>query len=217
MENAVDALKIAFAVLVFIMALSLTMYMFSEARATSDLVLHSSDISEYIEYKIAEAGTENREVGFETIIPTLYKYYKENYTVIFRKSSGAFMDIYETQTNPELWSKGYVNRYYDERDKEKVCSFDVNEETRRHEPWVGNRTENKKMLDIFIKGGTYKYTDSSGDHVIDFGNGLVKYRNKTFIENLGEYSYHTTNTEDDPDSTLIKENKKRVIIYTLKD
>ena len=63
MENAVDALKIGFAVLVFAMALSLTMYMFSNARQTADLVLHSSDMSSYMEYIEPEEGPENRIVG----------------------------------------------------------------------------------------------------------------------------------------------------------
>ena len=51
MENAVDALKIGFAVLVFTMALSLTMYMFTQARETSELVLHSSDVTEFTQYQ----------------------------------------------------------------------------------------------------------------------------------------------------------------------
>lgn len=112
MENAVDAFKIAFAVIVFVIALSLTMYMFTEAKATSDLVLHSSDVSEYIEYQEVGSGSESRVVGLETIIPTLYKYYKENYTVIFRNKSGNFLPIYQTQTNTTRWSEGFINRYY---------------------------------------------------------------------------------------------------------
>jgi len=112
MENAVDALKIGFAVFVFTMALSLAIYMFTEAKTTADIVLHSSDITTYMEYEEVAEGSENRVVGLETIIPTLYKYYKENYTVIFRDSSGKFLPIYETQTNTELWSPGYINKYY---------------------------------------------------------------------------------------------------------
>ena len=112
MENAVDALKIGFAVFVFVIALSLTMYMFTSAKETADMLLHSSDMSEYMEYIEPEAGTESRVVGLETIIPTLYKYYKENYTVIFRDSSGNFLKLYDTKTNTALWSQGYVNKYY---------------------------------------------------------------------------------------------------------
>ena len=123
MENAVDALKIGFAILVFIMALSLSMYMYTEARETADIVLHSSDISEFMEYTeliddmAVAKQSENRVVGLETIIPTLYKYYKENYTIIFRKADGSFLEIYKTATEPANWGSGdnrglVKNKYY---------------------------------------------------------------------------------------------------------
>ena len=89
MENAVDALKIAFGVFVFTIALSISIYMFTMARETSDTVLQSSDVTKLMEYiEASDMIGEDRIVGLETIIPTLYKYYKENYTVIFLKSDG---------------------------------------------------------------------------------------------------------------------------------
>ena len=112
MENAVDALKIAFAVIVFVMALSVAIYMFSQARTTADIVLHSSDVTQYMDYEEVSSGSESRIVGLESIVPTLYKYYKENYTVVFRDSDGKFLEIYQTQTNPNLWNSGYTNKYY---------------------------------------------------------------------------------------------------------
>ncbi len=111
MENAVDALKIAFAVFVFVIALSLAMMMFTQARETADIVLQSSDTARLAEYtELNEISSnvaieDDRVVGLETIIPTLYKYYKENYTVIFLESDGRTpLTIYESQMNPDLWS-----------------------------------------------------------------------------------------------------------------
>ena len=115
MENAVDALKIAFAVFVLVISLSVAMYMFNEAKATSDVVLQSSDVTEFMEYETGIEGvimqSGERIVGLETIIPTLYKYYKENYTIIFRQENGRPLDLYNTQTNVNLWSEGYYNKY----------------------------------------------------------------------------------------------------------
>lgn len=216
MENAVDALKMAAAVLVFVMALSITMFMFTNARQTADAVLHSSDITEYLEYEQVNQSSENRIVGLETIIPTLYKYYKENYTVIFRDSSGNFLPLYKTKTNTDLWSKGYVNKYYGGKNKQ-VCSFDVDEETRRHEPWTGNNDFYKQNLDAFLKGGEFKApsgnTEFDYNYKTELGNGgfIAKYKNKKFIENLGEYTYN------EKTATSVKEKKKRVIIYTLQN
>lgn len=151
MENAVDALKMAFAIFVFIMALSLAIYMFTMARETSDVVLQSSDVTALMEYtEVSDMIGEDRIVGLETIIPTLYKYYKENYTVIFLDTDGTPLELYETQTNVDLWSTGYTNRYYNNNKDVKVCSFDVDEETRRHEPWTGNTNYYKQNLDMFL-------------------------------------------------------------------
>ena len=72
MESAVEALKMGAAVLIFVMALSITILTFSQARETSEIVLQSSDNQRY--YESIETGTENRIVGFETVIPTVYKY-----------------------------------------------------------------------------------------------------------------------------------------------
>ena len=50
MENAVEGLKLAFAVLLLTMALSLTIAFFSKARTTAEAVLQSSDKTAYYDY-----------------------------------------------------------------------------------------------------------------------------------------------------------------------
>lgn len=83
MENATDALKMAFAVFVFVMALTIAITMFSQLNRVSQVVLASSDITTFYSYDEVDYGQRSRIVGLETIVPTLYKYYKENYTVLF--------------------------------------------------------------------------------------------------------------------------------------
>ncbi len=159
MENATDALKIAFAVLVFTMALSISMVMFSRLNDVSSFVISSTDITQYYEYEGADVNKTNRIVGIETIIPTLYKYYKENYTVIFLKEDGTPLGLYKSVTDRNLWgngvddSTGNIGKYYSSNsDNEKVCSFDVDEELTRHEPWTGTTEDYKNNLDAFLKG-----------------------------------------------------------------
>ncbi len=224
MENAVDALKIAFAIFVFVMALSLAMYMFTQAGETADIVLEKSDVTEFMDYiQISDVQNGERIVGLETIIPTLYKYYKENYTVIFRNSDGTPLELYETKTNVDLWSEGYTNRYYSNNKDTKICSFDTNEETRRHEPWTGNNKYYKQNLDMFLSGGTFISPSGNGmdyDYSSSLGRGgfIEKYKNNKFRESLGEYTYNeTTNQGEDGTSgiTEVKGKEKRVIVYTL--
>ena len=157
MENAVEGLKLAFAVLLLTMALSLTIAFFSKARTTAEMVLRSSDKTVYYDYEsydIPQDTTGNRIVGYETIIPTLYKYDKERYKVTFKtgtydSSTGNVnitgpLSIYTTSSTRANWNKNYTNDYdgrttnsstYNVLD---ICSFDIVEETQRNEPWVGS-------------------------------------------------------------------------------
>lgn len=230
MENASDAIIMAGAILIFVMALTITMNVFSQVRATIDTVVYTTDETNYYEYIGTEDnnGIKNRRVGLETVIPTLYKYYKENYTVVFLDRNGSPLDLYETNTDYRLWS-GYkagpgeiippiVSKYYGKNSKEnkKICSFDVDEETRRHEPWTGNTIDYKENLDKFLQGGTFEAPSGNGMNYTYTQGFISKYNGKTFIETIGEYS---TNTKNSFASTLnqgIRDNKnKRVIIYQL--
>lgn len=227
MENAADALKMAFAVMVFVMALSISIFMFTKARETSEMVLHSSDITEYMEYEEVNANNKTRLVGLETIVPTLYKYYKENYTVIFLDSNGNGLKLYETQTDPLLWSGNtekttatippIVSKYPGITNHKTICSFDVDEETKRHEPWTGNADYYKSNLDTFLQGGKFFYPDGTGRYY-EYKGFMNEYKKYKFKEDLGEYTYNEKTSESSSTSdntSTIKEKKKRVIIYTL--
>lgn len=225
MENATDALKMGFAVIVFVMALTIAVIMFSQLNQVSKMVVSSSDITKYYEYKIAKDEEQTRIVGLETIIPTLYKYYKENYTVLFLDEKGSPLNLYESQTNRTLWSqKGAIGKYhttkeneYETNDLKSVCAFDVDDETIRHEPWTGSLSDYKENIDAFLNGGFFKYrsdgTDENGKTGYDYKPGFIeKYSKRKFKETLGEYKYNLKNNEN---NNLLKNRKKRVIIYQL--
>lgn len=76
MENASDALKLAFAVFVFIIALSIVFSLMTKIRTTSDTVLWYSDKTNY--YDWADENTDNgRTVGEDVIISALYTIVEE--------------------------------------------------------------------------------------------------------------------------------------------
>jgi hypothetical protein len=92
MDNAVDALHIAFVAMVLVIALSVAIYMITLARQTSEIVFKTTDDAAYLTYEVAEKtnkgiANQNRIVGFETIIPTLFKYNLERYAVVFLDAS----------------------------------------------------------------------------------------------------------------------------------
>ena len=162
MENATDALKIAFAAMIFVMALTMAITMFSQLNSTSKTVLSASDITSFYEYE--ESNQKNRIVGLEAIIPTLYKYYKENYTVLFLNAKGKPITLYTTQQkDKKIWEgegttkEQLISKYYGGQDVFTVCTFDVDEEIIRHEPWTGSPTDYKNNIDAFLNGGEFKY------------------------------------------------------------
>lgn len=236
MENAIDALKMAFAVIVLVMALSVAMITFSNARQTSEAVLAASDETEYYDYQeYTKNGTvlENRIVGFETIIPTLYKYDKERYKIEFKQGSynsetGEITNvkpyaIYQTTTNPDLWSN-YQNDYESNVKSKSIYTFDIVEETQRKEPWVGSENQIKLHLDAIISGSRYllpQYGDTN--HFIDYSN--VNYDNNTlarlrtanakFIEQIGRITSVEDTTSVETGAKIKKTTTKVIITYIL--
>ena len=235
MENAVDAIKIAFAVMIFVMALSVSMVTLTQVKATSDVVLYAEDETNFYEYQGATGkAAENRIVGLETSVSTLYKYYKENYTVVFKRgnydmttgnfSNWDYLPVYSTPSNQRLWRSSYstlLDKKYGTTPKASIFSFDLDEETLRYEPWTGSNDKIKNNLDCFLTGKTY-YNPNNNEAYINYGsaanlgtNGFIgKYANKKFVETIAEYSYSNTET-DISEANLTKEKKKRIIIFTL--
>lgn len=102
MENAVEALKMAGSVLLFIIALSVVILAFSQTREAIDTVLRYSD-REYwtIEgdsrfYYLANENDTERYVGLETIIPTIYRANSEGFDIVFKFKDGYY--LYEEKT-----------------------------------------------------------------------------------------------------------------------
>ena len=233
MESAAEALKLGFAVLVFVMALSISIFMFSQARETAEIVLQSSDSQRY--YEAIETGTENRIVGFETVIPTVYKYDKERYKVTFK--TGTYdattdtvtitgpLEIYTTESNQKLWNEDYVNDYDGTTNstsgtEKRICSLDLVEETQRNEPWVGNTDEIKKHLDAIFSGGEYvlpQYSADSGNTLDYSGNPLEVESNSDskFVEQIGKITTTEERVDDITGVTGNKTTTKVIITYIL--
>jgi len=129
MENASDALKMAFAVLVFIFALSLAFSTITKAKDTADIVLFANDETNYQD-ELSDEDKENlseegRFVNINTVISTLYRCKNETMVVKVVDSSGnplkfnlygtndgeAVFDSVEDQGELSVKIRGFVNKY----------------------------------------------------------------------------------------------------------
>lgn len=194
MENAVEALKMAGFMLLFIIALSITMITLTQAKTTADSLVKNQDRQQsyqYIEVTGDLSKSLSRTVTLADIIPTLYRYAQEDYAVQFYTSSGSPLYVYESG---QIKNGVHVKKNDLDLDTEHWLE---NGET-RYEEWRGNTTKIKQHV----------------DDVVEFL--LANYKNSNFEEKLGtteDYEESQDTNELVPD---INKQYKRIITYTLK-
>ncbi len=105
MENATDALKMAFAMMMFVICLSIAFSMISKAKETADTILWYSDKTNYMEGPLEEEESlkDGRTVGRDVVISTLYQSVKNgtpNVRIILR--NGTTIDFPKTGTDIKI-------------------------------------------------------------------------------------------------------------------
>ncbi len=154
MENATDALHMAAAVLVFVVALTISINAFSEARMTATTILDRQD-REYNYIYVEDNGTTQRIVGLESIVPSIYKAYKENYKIVFR-------DNEDSEGAPNLLgNEGIYRRKDDSGDYVGVYSIDLQNEV------LGNDTQKEQFIMAILYGDRYANFDTAKENFID--------------------------------------------------
>ena len=234
MENAVDSLKIAFGILIFTVALSISISTFSNAKQAIDSVITSKDKTQEYVY-IKPASSSNRDVGIESIIPALYKAYSENYRVEFyvRDASGNEnkLILYSTKNHEssEPWNEINYIDLEEENFAGELFAID-------HLNTLLTNGNNKFFINELQTYNTRKITDynrynsaqtkplyeeviGSKSGNIDIGNeGLYEFlKDKKFEEKLGEYYQEDKSAGKETDSLEINKTKKRVITYIWKN
>lgn len=154
MENAVDALKIAFGMLVFVIALTLAFMVFSQATQTSTKMLFASDKTNYYTYS-DEPNEQGRIVGADVVISSLYRYYKESVVVRIVDENNNIIEEFNTETDGGLSQK---------------------ERKKRVNDWIGKN----KLDGTFLE--TFDEVKKSGEYIIeDDGSELTVQAGQTSI------------------------------------
>ena len=228
MENAAEALKMAGSVLIFVIALSVCIMSFTQARQAVDSVVAFSD-REYLTIKnddnffyraaaSAKGGVDDyltRIVNKETIIPAIYRAYKENYKIVFEFNDTSYDFLFKQDFDYDLTF-------------EKTCVIDLEKQI------IGSDKESRQFIDGILY---HNYTDDYGSdgnignfsldkyqskfHIILNGTSLYDYmstNNREIKEQLGTYYQEDLQERDENGNRKIstKEDKteKRVITYT---
>lgn len=204
MENAVQALKMAASVMIFVLTLTITITSFGEARKTLQTIIDTQDREynyreeDYVTPIQDASGNTvtTRIIRAETMVPTIYKAYKENYKIVFKNMG-----------NP-LYEKSKANS--DGSDRVGINSIDLETDV------IGTDQEKEDFIKLLLNGAS-KYHDlkikfeESGIFLKDTGlYDIIKARN--FEETLGVYYQgELQGASDVPDANKFK---KRVVTYT---
>lgn len=106
MENVSDALKMAFAVFIFVFALSLAFSTITQAKEVADIVLFANDKTNYYTLEKTNYATKGRIVGIDTVISTIYRCKNETMHVDIADSSGNISNSFDSATDSgELQTK----------------------------------------------------------------------------------------------------------------
>ena len=93
MENVTRAFMMAFSMLIFVIGFSYSMYLINKLSTTSNVLLDSVSTTKYYDnIEISSGDVTTRDVDISTIIPTLYRYYKESYAVKIVDSDNSLID-----------------------------------------------------------------------------------------------------------------------------
>ena len=168
MENSTDALKMAAAVLIFVGAISLAIFGFTKAREAATAIMEKSDNQQYYSTDNIRVS-EDRLVGIETVIPTLYSYFKEGYTVLFYTGEANEnyeltgnikpLTLYYSEALPSRLSQSTLlnetDRAYEETYNGKnypraIYGIDANDEDTRQEPWLHDELHAKMFIQSLI-------------------------------------------------------------------
>lgn len=213
-DNVADALKMAADVLLFVVALTLCISSFTQARITADTIFESAD-PEYLQSYVEESDTTERIVGVESILPVISRSFKENYKIYF------YLD--RNRTNPMPL---YTKRMSDGTQQE-INFIDL----KRSDIVVfGNDTEREDFVMALLYGNKINtdYGKSFNQISQSFyknskitlnSEGLYdKIKNNRYIEYIGEYYQEDeviNNIENDSESPDANKTVKRIYTYAL--
>lgn len=228
MENITDALYMAAAFLVFIGAFSYSLYMVNKLNTTADTLVYRLDETNYYDSLdltelIADSDNTTNSykiVSIDSIIPVLYKYYRESYTVRILNTNGELLQLFDTTVEGEVMTATNLlsSRRTDRQkallslygDSDKACYM-------YGAPWLGSTNKDtKERIDMYISGDSGYINNTWVDYS---GNYLRQYENRQFQEIFSEYTYEgDTITSEDGEETLTgtrQTSAKIVITYQL--
>lgn len=222
MENLSKALYLAFAMMVFVIAFSVSLFLVNKLNSTAKSIVYRLGYAYYDSLSLDsliennEDRNRSRIVGVDTIIPTLYRYYKESFAVEILDRNGNLLQYFDTT------AEGDVNAALtavNPTSKQKAILKAYNAGTAQMfgAPWLANIDQDAKTrIDMYISGKKGFINNVLVDYT---SNNLLNYKDDKFKEMFTQYAYEgdTVSDETNGEITTLTGSKqiatKIVIIY----
>lgn len=233
MENITRALILAFSMLMFVIGFSYSMYLINGLTTTSNVLLDTISTKNYYDNLEVSSDLTTRDVGVETIVSTLYRYYKENYAVkiyIKKGSDYELLQIFDVNLETKIAKAAAYTKSEDMELvslKNSIYNNPLSKAYLFEAPWTGSTDENTRTrIDYFLNGSKgyinntlvdYSSTGSAFSGDVNNEGFLKKYGTTTFTESFLEYAYsgETVSTENGIETITgsTQENSKIIITY----
>ena len=241
MENVTQALFMVFAMFVFVISLTYSMYMINALNYTAKTLMYNLDeTNKYESMKLADLDDVNKDikksrtVGIDTIIPTLYRYYKESYRVKILDEDGNLMQYFDTTNEGSVMTA--TNTLSSQRTSQQKALISLYGDSTKPgylfaAPWMGNTNKDTKArIDMYISGEAGYINNTFVNYSKEYSgikNGEAKkyiylnyFKDRLFKETFVQYAYEgdTLTTEDDELESLTGSKQiatKIIIIYQL--
>ena len=248
MENLTHALYMAFAMATFIIAFSVSLYLVNKLNTTTKSIVYNLDGSYYDSFELSRIIEDNNEernrsriVGIDTIIPTLYRYYKESFAVKILDEDGNLLQYFDTTTEGDVNSaKLDSSDEPGESEVEKLAKYNKRKallslyDTDKSycymfgAPWLADINKDAKArIDMYISGGKGFINNTLVDYSKEFDGpsgkkkiSLNNFKDREFNEVFTQYAYEGDTITDENDELVTLTGSKQIatkiiIIYQL--
>lgn len=158
MENAANALKIAFAIIMLVLAITATFSIISQAKETADAVFFASDETNFYDMSSMTkySDSNKRVVEKDTVISTLYRLYDESLCVTI------VMDPMDS-TKTKVFNS---DKYKSKKDAYNEISTYCNDE-------ISAGTEFYEIYQEIKTSGIYQYADDGSELTLTPGGTKI--------------------------------------------
>ncbi len=201
MDNVTHAIFLAFAMFALVLGLSYGIYLLGSMNSVASTLIQSTDAtSDYQTVSYDSSDRNNpftRTVGVDTVISTLYRYYKESFSVEIYNNKNQLVQLFDLTVENVLAGNNTLDsewQAYNELYSENIPS--KNHVKLFGAPWIVNQEYTKQRIDMYISG---QKAYINGTEVDYSGNNSLKKlieNGDIFEEQFIQYTYEGQTISD---------------------